>query len=116
MTAAYRCVFTVILASLLIALYSSTLASIRPSLGLLAAVAVRRTAVTSKRPSLLLFPVPNRTTRTMSTAAKSFYDLEADLPKGDKLSMAQLKGKVVIIVNVASKVRCSEECLARSGT
>ncbi|KAK9894533.1 glutathione peroxidase [Cystobasidium minutum MCA 4210] len=39
----------------------------------------------------------------MSTAAKSFYDLEADLPKGDKLSMAQLKGKVVIIVNVASK-------------
>lgn len=41
-----------------------------------------------------------------STAGKSFYDLEADLPKGDKLSMAQFKDKVVLIVNVASKVSC----------
>lgn len=40
----------------------------------------------------------------MATTAQSFYDLEADLPKGDKLSMAQLKNKVVLIVNVASKV------------
>lgn len=38
------------------------------------------------------------------SATKTFYDLEADLPKGDKLSMAQLKNKVVLIVNVASKV------------
>lgn len=38
-----------------------------------------------------------------SATAQSFYDLQADLPKGDKLSMAQFKGKVVLIVNVASK-------------
>lgn len=46
----------------------------------------------------------------MSPAAKSFYDLEADLPKGDKLSMAQLKDKVVLIVNVASKVGSPGAC------
>jgi hypothetical protein len=43
----------------------------------------------------------------MSTT-KTFYDLEADMPKGDKLSMAQLKDKVVLIVNVASKVSSEE--------
>lgn len=48
----------------------------------------------------------------MSPAAKSFYDLEADLPKGDKLSMAQLKDKVILIVNVASKVGSSPVLVA----
>lgn len=44
-------------------------------------------------------------------ATKSFYDLEADLPKGDKLSMAQLKDKVVLIVNVASKVSAATHAI-----
>jgi peroxiredoxin len=32
----------------------------------------------------------------------TFYDLKADLPKGEKLDFATLKGKVVLIVNTAS--------------
>jgi peroxiredoxin len=32
-----------------------------------------------------------------------FHDLKADLPGGKTFSFAELKGKVVLIVNVASK-------------
>ncbi|KAI0775199.1 glutathione peroxidase [Trametes elegans] len=35
--------------------------------------------------------------------AKSFYDLKAQLPGGKTYDFADLKGKVVLIVNVASK-------------
>ncbi|KLO08917.1 glutathione peroxidase [Schizopora paradoxa] len=39
-----------------------------------------------------------------STEQQSFYDLKADLPKeGEVLDFKDLKGKVVLIVNVASK-------------
>lgn len=39
-----------------------------------------------------------------STEAQSFYDLKADLPKeGEVLDFKDLKGKVVLVVNVASK-------------
>lgn len=33
----------------------------------------------------------------------SFYDLKAELPSGKTYDFDQLKGKVVLIVNVASK-------------
>lgn len=33
----------------------------------------------------------------------SFYDLKAEMPKGEQLSMSDFKGKVVMVVNVASK-------------
>jgi glutathione peroxidase-family protein len=32
----------------------------------------------------------------------TFYDLKADLPKGEKYDFATLKGKVVLVVNTAS--------------
>lgn len=34
---------------------------------------------------------------------KSFYDLKAELPNGSTFNFEDLKGKVVLIVNVASK-------------
>jgi hypothetical protein len=34
--------------------------------------------------------------------AKSFYDLKTEMPGGKELEMADYKGKVVLIVNVAS--------------
>ncbi|KAI0331906.1 glutathione peroxidase [Cubamyces sp. BRFM 1775] len=39
----------------------------------------------------------------MSDDAKSFYELKAQLPGGKTYDFEQLKGKVVLIVNVASK-------------
>lgn len=63
--------------------------------------------VTSSKPHLRLIARPIlRSTRTMSssTEAQSFYDLKADLPKeGEVLDLSSLKGKVVLVVNVASK-------------
>jgi len=43
--------------------------------------------------------------RTMSSqsAAQSFYNLKAELPRGDMYDFNQLKGKVVLVVNVASQ-------------
>jgi len=38
-----------------------------------------------------------------SSSANTFYDLKADLPNGQAYDFEQLKGKVVLIVNVASK-------------
>lgn len=37
------------------------------------------------------------------STAKSFYDLKAELPNGSTFNFEDLKGKVVLIVNVASK-------------
>jgi glutathione peroxidase-family protein len=37
-----------------------------------------------------------------TTTPISFYDLKADLPGGKVYDFSQLKGKVVLIVNVAS--------------
>jgi glutathione peroxidase-family protein len=39
-----------------------------------------------------------------SAKPSSFWDLSADLPKGDKFMMKDIEGKVVLVVNVASKV------------
>ncbi|OBZ72157.1 Glutathione peroxidase 2 [Grifola frondosa] len=49
--------------------------------------------------------VNRRTLSTNSTGGTmaTFYDLKADLPGGTAYDFAQLKGKVVLIVNVASK-------------
>jgi peroxiredoxin len=33
----------------------------------------------------------------------SFHDLKAELPNGSTFAFAELKGKVVLVVNVASK-------------
>jgi len=35
--------------------------------------------------------------------ATTFYSLSTDLPRGKSLSFSELEGKVVLIVNVASK-------------
>ncbi|KAG6329788.1 hypothetical protein ID866_9300, partial [Astraeus odoratus] len=50
----------------------------------------------------LIPPVVNRSMATQS-AAPSFYDLKADLPDGKVYDFQQLRGKVVLIVNVASQ-------------
>lgn len=42
-------------------------------------------------------------TTTPSTDMTTFYDLKAELPGGKTLDFAQYKGKVVLIVNTASK-------------
>jgi hypothetical protein len=63
------------------------------------------------RPSLHLTyggPIAHRITfpaRTLSTTSNmtSFYDLKADLPGSNTYDFDQLKGKVVLIVNVASQ-------------
>lgn len=39
----------------------------------------------------------------MSSTISTFYDLKADLPGGKTYDFEQLKGKVVLVVNVASK-------------
>lgn len=39
----------------------------------------------------------------MSTTTSTFYDLKADLPGGETYDFEQLKGKVVLVVNVASQ-------------
>jgi len=36
-------------------------------------------------------------------SATTFYDLKAELPKGDQYNFSELKAKVVLIVNVASE-------------
>lgn len=41
--------------------------------------------------------------QTMSSTISTFYDLKADLPGGKTYDFEQLKGKVVLVVNVASK-------------
>ena len=41
--------------------------------------------------------------QTMSTTTSTFYDLKADLPGGETYDFEQLKGKVVLVVNVASQ-------------
>lgn len=41
--------------------------------------------------------------QTMSSATSTFYDLKADLPSDKTYAFDQLKGKVVLIVNVASE-------------
>ena len=48
---------------------------------------------------------PTFAKRTMSSqsATQSFYDLKAELPGGDVYDFEQLKGKVVLVVNVASQ-------------
>lgn len=54
-------------------------------------------------PSLLL-STPSTSRVTFSTAAMSgFYSLKAETPEGKTYDFADLKGKVVLIVNVASK-------------
>ena len=40
---------------------------------------------------------------TMSLSAQSFYDFDAKNIKGETIPMANYKGKVVLVVNVASK-------------
>lgn len=87
----------------------STLASLRKPLVLLGSGCFRKSSITT------FSPVTYRTRSITNMTAQSFYDLEADMPKGDKLSMAQLKDKVVLIVNVASKVRRTDSAGA-SGT
>ena len=42
-------------------------------------------------------------TQTMSATAPAFYNLQADLPGDKTYDFEQLKGKVVLIVNVASQ-------------
>ncbi|KAK7690658.1 Glutathione peroxidase 2 [Cerrena zonata] len=50
------------------------------------------------------FSAPRRLFSSTSTRNMSaFYDLKAELPNGSTYNFAELKGKVVLIVNVASK-------------
>jgi len=39
----------------------------------------------------------------MSSTTSAFYDLKADLPGDETYNFDQLKGKIVLIVNVASQ-------------
>ena len=57
-------------------------------------------------PSRTFFSLPNTNSSSSSSAmsdAKSFYELKAQLPGGKTYDFEQLKGKVVLIVNTASK-------------
>jgi hypothetical protein len=48
--------------------------------------------------------LPSPPRRSMSSSSgTTFYDLKAELPNGQTYDFEQLKGKVVLIVNVASK-------------
>lgn len=47
--------------------------------------------------------IVKRTMSSSESAAQSFYDLKAELPSSDIYDFNQLKGKVVLIVNVASQ-------------
>ena len=59
----------------------------------------------------LLAAATNATARSMSTAP--FYQLSAKDIKGQDFAFSQLQGKVVLVVNVASKVRKIPERWAR---
>ena len=61
-------------------------------------------------PSRSLFTTTNTTATTRpakapysTSAMSSFYELKAELPNGQQYDFEQLKGKVVLIVNTASK-------------
>ncbi|KAJ1971690.1 Glutathione peroxidase 2 [Dimargaris verticillata] len=55
------------------------------------------------RPRVCVTPLTSAPSVAMSTAAKSFHDLNATTLEGEPYSFAQLKGKVVLVANVASK-------------
>jgi hypothetical protein len=59
---------------------------------------------TVSRPSTRSNTTSSLSDTSLNTSSKmsTFYDLKADLPKGEKLDFATLKGKVVLIVNTAS--------------
>ena len=42
-------------------------------------------------------------TNMSESTSRGFYDLKADLPNGSPYKLEDLKGKVVLVVNVASK-------------
>ena len=51
----------------------------------------------------------------MSSSTSSFYDLKADLPGGKTYDFDELKGKVVLIVNVASQWYVNAQPVLSSG-
>lgn len=64
------------------------------------------------RPSLSTTSITSRL--FSSTAAMSgFYSLKAELPNGDVFDFADLKGKTVLIVNIASKWYVALFCMPR---
>jgi len=52
---------------------------------------------------LLLILMTTYTLNAGETMKKDFYDFEAKTIKGETISMSQYKGKVLLVVNVASK-------------
>ncbi|KIO15215.1 hypothetical protein M404DRAFT_991931 [Pisolithus tinctorius Marx 270] len=63
---------------------------------------VPTTALTTKTPQPSYKFIANRTMSSESTA-QTFYDLKAELPGGNVYDFEQLRGKVVLVVNVASE-------------
>ncbi|KAI0635941.1 thioredoxin-like protein [Trametes polyzona] len=72
------------------------------SLALATRLTVRRSPLGTLAHTRAFFSSPSTSSSDMSEA-KSFYDLKAELPGGKTYDFEQLKGKVVLIVNVASK-------------
>lgn len=63
------------------------------------------------RVNRLLLRLPLTLRRNMSSSSgATFYDLKAELPNGQAYDFEQLKGKVVLIVNVASKWYVCNHC------
>lgn len=63
---------------------------------------VPTTTLSTKARQHSCYLIVNRTMSSKSTA-QTFYDLKADLPGGNVYDFEQLKGKVVLVVNVASQ-------------
>lgn len=52
---------------------------------------------------LLLIPLSTQAGETMSQKTETFYDFNATTIVGENISMSEYQGKVVLVVNVASK-------------
>lgn len=79
----------------------------RPSLRQYSAVPARRVQPVLRNAvhtrDFATSPSPSQANTSPSTDMTSFYDLKAELPNGKTYDFSQLKGKVVLIVNTASK-------------
>ncbi|KAF8461658.1 hypothetical protein JB92DRAFT_2207006 [Gautieria morchelliformis] len=56
------------------------------------------------------------TTNSNSSEMSNFYDLKADKPNGTSFNFSELKGKVVLVVNVASQWSRLHETVYRTAS